>query len=362
MNIHGNSRPCLTDCCGLRSYCLGFGLITTFFVILAVPFHLYGAAPAAQDPLSAGKAAFERVCGLCHGPQGRGDIGPALVPMTHDVNEVLDIAREGRGMMPQLSSKTITDADIVNVVQYLKSLSAVAPSSEASKPSPSPAVLQFGSRVERAVIGGDLAALVRASADGSDLVGQPLEASDKKFVYYTEAYANWGLSCQTTDREKSLRALEDGARQAHDALGLDDKFVEGYILAAIIEAKTLAMKPNGTDAAAQAYASLDRARALDPLNPRLMLAQGIADFLTPRAGADSTEAEKALRGAGAQFQNESRDRPIPNWGHAESFAWLGLVLQKKGDISGARQAYQHALAIEPDFKWVSGVLLPALNQ
>src|SRR6202030_2357749 len=57
----------------------------------------------AQDPVSAGKASFERVCGLCHGPQGRGGIGPALVPMTHESDEVLDIAREGRGMMPAIS-------------------------------------------------------------------------------------------------------------------------------------------------------------------------------------------------------------------------------------------------------------------
>lgn len=77
------------------------------------------AASRAADPKS---AAYENVCQPCHGEKGGGAIGPPLVPMTKTEQEVLGIVREGRGQMPPLSPRDVTDAQVTEIVLYLTSL------------------------------------------------------------------------------------------------------------------------------------------------------------------------------------------------------------------------------------------------
>jgi mono/diheme cytochrome c family protein len=80
---------------------------------------LSGAAISAED---GGKPkAFERVCGQCHGPDGRSGEAPPLVPLQFSSAEVQGIAREGRGMMPPLSSVTVSDEDLTAVIAWLES-------------------------------------------------------------------------------------------------------------------------------------------------------------------------------------------------------------------------------------------------
>ena len=80
------------------------------------------AAQSSGDPVSAGKAAFERVCQACHGPEARGDAGPRLVPFSREFDEVLGIVREGAGQMPPTSSRQLSDEGVAQIVAYLKSL------------------------------------------------------------------------------------------------------------------------------------------------------------------------------------------------------------------------------------------------
>ena len=68
-----------------------------------------------------------------------------------------------------------------------------------------------------------------------------------------------------------------------------------------------------------------------------------------------------MRRAVASFRTEPPGRPWPRWGRAEAYALLGQVLARRGDLDGARRHYLQALAIEPAFGWVRGVLLPALE-
>jgi mono/diheme cytochrome c family protein len=74
---------------------------------------------AQQDP---GKAAYTRVCQVCHGSEGRGDVGPSLVPLDKEFDEVLAIVREGVGQMPPISAERVSSEDVTRIVEYLKSL------------------------------------------------------------------------------------------------------------------------------------------------------------------------------------------------------------------------------------------------
>jgi mono/diheme cytochrome c family protein len=79
------------------------------------------ALPAAGAPVDAATA-YASVCQACHGEQGRNGIAPPLVPMTRTANEVLAIVREGIGQMPQVSSRELSDAQVLAIVEYLRSL------------------------------------------------------------------------------------------------------------------------------------------------------------------------------------------------------------------------------------------------
>ena len=81
-----------------------------------------GQAPA-RDATSAGQAAFDRVCKVCHGPEARGDAGPRLVPFSREYEELLGIVREGTGQMPPISARELSDESVADIVKYLTSLS-----------------------------------------------------------------------------------------------------------------------------------------------------------------------------------------------------------------------------------------------
>jgi len=78
-------------------------------------------APIARTSQS-GADAFQRVCQPCHGPDGKGAVAPALVPMTRGQAEVLGIVREGTGQMPPISTRELTDEEVTRIVEHLRSL------------------------------------------------------------------------------------------------------------------------------------------------------------------------------------------------------------------------------------------------
>lgn len=76
-----------------------------------------------ESKQQAGQAAFDQVCKVCHGPEGRGDGGPRLVPFNRGYEELLGIVRDGTGQMPPISARELPDEGVAQIVEYLKSLS-----------------------------------------------------------------------------------------------------------------------------------------------------------------------------------------------------------------------------------------------
>jgi tetratricopeptide (TPR) repeat protein len=107
---------------------------------------------------------------------------------------------------------------------------------------------------------------------------------------------------------------------------------------------------------------LDRAKDLEPKNPRVWLISGMSAMFTPKMfGGGTDKAEQELRKALALFETDRPVAPAPSWGHADAFIWLGQALQKNEKIVDARAAYQKALELQPGNQWVQRVLLPSLN-
>ncbi len=94
--------------------------------------------PASAESIAKGKAAFQKNCRFCHGADAKGD-GPMAPEGTHPSNltddkwdrgatdgEIFLVIREGAG--PKFDMKgyksKMTETDIWNVVNYLRSLQA----------------------------------------------------------------------------------------------------------------------------------------------------------------------------------------------------------------------------------------------
>ena len=84
---------------------------------------LSAVVPAAAAQEHPGSEPYQRVCELCHGAGGRGDIAPGLVPLGYDAEYVLAVVREGYSQMPPISTRELSDDEVRQVVGYLDELS-----------------------------------------------------------------------------------------------------------------------------------------------------------------------------------------------------------------------------------------------
>ncbi|MGH7577297.1 MAG: tetratricopeptide repeat protein [Longimicrobiales bacterium] len=108
---------------------------------------------------------------------------------------------------------------------------------------------------------------------------------------------------------------------------------------------------------------MDRAVERGPDNPRVWLLRGIGAIFTPGMfGGGLDRAQRYLERAASLFIEDSPAPPLPAWGRAEVYIWLGQVHARAGREAEAREAYIKALEIEPDNGWVRHELLPALDR
>jgi tetratricopeptide (TPR) repeat protein len=109
--------------------------------------------------------------------------------------------------------------------------------------------------------------------------------------------------------------------------------------------------------------AMERALELGPSNPRVWLMRGIGAMFTPSMfGGGLDKAEEYLSKSLALFPNDRPAPPMPAWGHAEAYIWMGQLHKRRDRINDARQAYNRALELQPDNGWVKHVLLPGLDR
>ena len=109
------------------------------FVDTRYLFALVGAAACALAALveaqnaepHPGQAPYDRVCKVCHGPEGKGNAAPRLVPFTMDVDELMSRVREGGGEMPPISQNRVSDEEVKQIAGYLTALGAANESAAA---------------------------------------------------------------------------------------------------------------------------------------------------------------------------------------------------------------------------------------
>jgi tetratricopeptide (TPR) repeat protein len=237
-----------------------------------------------------------------------------------------------------------------------------APAPRPAGPAINREVLEYGNVVNTAAIKGDSVMLAAARLNLKEMIPSAEGPADLRLLYYTAGYASWEFSLQAEDPGDSTGAAYDAAAQLRESIIFDDKYNEAYILAAAIHAKLINVTQKRMAFDPAIGAAFSQAQLKEPKNPRVELVKGIVAFLAPEAfGAQPSDAEESLKRAQVAFAATPDTLPWPNWGKAQTEAWLGQVLAKKGDTAGARAAYQRALTFRPDYAWVKDRLLPALK-
>jgi mono/diheme cytochrome c family protein len=70
-----------------------------------------------------GEDIYDHHCKRCHGPEGRGtQEAPSLVPFEWSNEEALDLIRRPRCTMPPVPESSVSDADVAQIIAYLKTI------------------------------------------------------------------------------------------------------------------------------------------------------------------------------------------------------------------------------------------------
>ncbi len=99
----------------------------------------------------------------------------------------------------------------------------------------------------------------------------------------------------------------------------------------------------------------------NPSSPRVLLFKGLVTWSTPaQYGGDQKAGLATLQAALASF--EKRDHGGPQWGKSYTLGWIGTMLRRKGDLTGAEKAFRDALETNPNNQLIKVKLLPSLLQ
>lgn len=165
------------------------------------------------------------------------------------------------------------------------------------------------------------------------------------------------------DEDQTLRYVNDAINHLQKATELKPDLADARALLSGLYGLKIGLKPfKAMSLGPKSNRAMERAKELAPNNPRVVLIDGTGDYFKPGMfGGDKERAlEKFERAAQLAEQEQVDDPLLPSWGHAEACAWIGYAHMEAGRTKEARQAFEHALEINPDYGWVKEVLLPKL--
>jgi len=215
--------------------------------------------------------------------------------------------------------------------------------------------------IERAVFADDSGGLAR--------VGQMLDKAltafpDDPLLLHYRAYGLYRESMRADGdamKDERTQALELAVRLLKRSAASKPLAETQALLGSCMGSLAGAGMIQGMKWGSSASDAADAARSMGPTNPRVLLLEGISKWYTPAMwGGGKDKGYALVQRAIAAFESDAPARPLPAWGKAEAYAWLGQMEQQRGRVAEARAAYERALAMESEYRWVRDELLPKL--
>jgi tetratricopeptide (TPR) repeat protein len=171
---------------------------------------------------------------------------------------------------------------------------------------------------------------------------------------YYAGLVNYRLSLLAPPGAKSppKESVEQCVSSLDQALVSREDFADALALQSVCLDMLAGLEPwRAPFASSKSGRQLERARHLEPQNPRVLLLDAIEQYNRPKASA--AEREQALNGfkkAAEAFEGERREvEPVPGWGAAEAYVFLARCYLDRGAALPARDALERALLIAPEF-------------
>ena len=186
---------------------------------------------------------------------------------------------------------------------------------------------------------------------------------DDALVNHYLGYALYRLGMQALedDNDLAIEALEESEAYLQRSMKIHP-IAESHALLAAVLGMRIVDDETAMTLGMRSEAEMSKARKLGPANPRVRLLVGISAFHAPEMwGGGHDTALAHFLAAVELFAEDESAPPLPGWGLAETYAWLGRTHAALGNVEEARGAYERALELEPGYAWVRDVLLPGLE-
>lgn len=186
----------------------------------------------------------------------------------------------------------------------------------------------------------------------------------QKLAHYYMGYAAYRLSTQfeEVNDDQKKKYLNEAQKQFEKTIEVDPSFAEGHAMLGSVYGMKAAGFFSGMKYGPKSNNAIEKALEIGTDNPRVHMINAIGLLNKPSMFGGSTEgAIKEFKKAAELFKSfEPVNKLMPNWGHAENYAWLGQAYEQNEQYSGAKKAYKQALEVDPNYQWVKFVLMPQL--
>jgi len=181
-------------------------------------------------------------------------------------------------------------------------------------------------------------------------------------AHYWIAFANWQLAFATySNQEGAKQIIKDALAHLDTTTAKRPDLIEAYAVMRRCQYWRYVLDPSAARVVwTESQAILQKARALAPQHPLVMLEEAIDLFYKPlQAGGDQQQGLARFQSALNILEHWRQEDPAQHkWWLATAYMSLGQAYLMLAQPEAAEQSFLAALALQPDYAYVQTAMLP----